>query len=69
MKIGSEGQAGLLGLRCDIDPDIEPAHPKMGLLLAEVTASAHPLLEAERRVSRITVTYLLGFTSAGPLCL
>jgi uroporphyrinogen-III synthase len=32
-----------------IDPDIEPAHPKMGSLIAEVAASAHPLLEAKRR--------------------
>jgi uroporphyrinogen-III synthase len=34
--------------RFGIDPDIEPAHPKMGSLLAEVAASAHPLLEAKR---------------------
>jgi uroporphyrinogen-III synthase len=33
----------------DIDPDIEPAHPKMGSLMAELAASAHPLLEAKRR--------------------
>ena len=32
-----------------IDPDIEPAHPKMGSLIAEVAASAQPLLEAKRR--------------------
>jgi uroporphyrinogen-III synthase len=32
-----------------IDPDIEPAHPKMGSLMAEVAASAQPLLEAKRR--------------------
>jgi uroporphyrinogen-III synthase len=32
----------------DIDPDIEPAHPKMGSLMAELAASAHPLLEAKR---------------------
>ena len=32
-----------------IDPDIEPAHPKMGSLIAEVAASALPLLEAKRR--------------------
>jgi uroporphyrinogen-III synthase len=32
-----------------IDPDVEPAHPKMGSLIAEVAASAHPLLEAKRR--------------------
>jgi uroporphyrinogen-III synthase len=35
--------------RFGIDPDIEPAHPKMGSLLAEVAASAQPLLEAKRR--------------------
>ena len=34
--------------RFGIDPDIEPAHPKMGSLLAEVAASAQPLLEAKR---------------------
>jgi uroporphyrinogen-III synthase len=32
-----------------IDPDIEPAHPKMGSLIAEVAASAQPLLDARRR--------------------
>jgi uroporphyrinogen-III synthase len=32
----------------DIDPDIEPAHPKMGSLMAELAASAHPLLAAKR---------------------
>ena len=32
-----------------IEPDIEPAHPKMGSLIAEVAASAQPLLEAKRR--------------------
>jgi uroporphyrinogen-III synthase len=32
-----------------IDPDVEPAHPKMGSLIAEVAASARPLLEAKRR--------------------
>lgn len=32
-----------------IDPDVEPAHPKMGSLIARVAASAHPLLEAKRR--------------------
>jgi uroporphyrinogen-III synthase len=32
-----------------IDPDIEPAHPKMGSLIAEVAASSQPLLEAKRR--------------------
>jgi len=32
-----------------IDPDIEPAHPKMGSLIAEVAASAPPLLETKRR--------------------
>lgn len=32
-----------------IDPDVEPAHPKMGSLIAGVAASAHPLLEAKRR--------------------
>jgi uroporphyrinogen-III synthase len=31
-----------------IDPDIEPAHPKMGSLIAEVAASAQPLLEVKR---------------------
>ena len=31
-----------------IDPDIEPAHPKMGSLIAEVAASVQPLLEAKR---------------------
>jgi uroporphyrinogen-III synthase len=35
--------------RFGVDPDIEPAHPKMGSLLAEVAASAQPLLEAKRR--------------------
>jgi uroporphyrinogen-III synthase len=35
--------------RFGIDPDIEPAHPKMGSLLAEVAASAQPLLEAKCR--------------------
>ena len=35
--------------RFGIDPDIEPAHPKMGSLLAEVAASAQPLLEAKRQ--------------------
>jgi uroporphyrinogen-III synthase len=35
--------------RFGIDPDIEPAHPKMGSLLAEVAASALPLLEIKRR--------------------
>jgi uroporphyrinogen-III synthase len=39
--------------RFGIDPDIEPAHPKMGSLLAEVAASAQPLLEAKRRPSLI----------------
>jgi uroporphyrinogen-III synthase len=31
-----------------IDPDIEPPHPKMGSLIAEVAASALPLLHAKR---------------------
>jgi uroporphyrinogen-III synthase len=31
-------------------PDIEPAHPKMGSLIAEVAASAHGILAAKRSV-------------------
>ena len=31
-------------------PDIEPAHPKMGSLIAEVAASAHEILTAKRSV-------------------
>ena len=31
-------------------PDIEPAHPKMGSLIAEVAASAHEILSAKRSV-------------------
>jgi uroporphyrinogen-III synthase len=31
-----------------ITPDIEPAHPKMGSLLAQIATSAHPVLSAKR---------------------
>jgi uroporphyrinogen-III synthase len=34
----------------DIRPDIEPAHPKMGSLIAEIAASAHRVLAAKRAV-------------------
>jgi uroporphyrinogen-III synthase len=33
-----------------ISPDIEPAHPKMGSLIAEVAASAQQILTAKRSV-------------------
>ena len=33
-----------------LKPDIEPAHPKMGSLIAEVAASAHGILTAKRSV-------------------
>jgi len=33
-----------------LKPDLEPAHPKMGSLLAEVAASAHRILAAKRAV-------------------
>jgi hypothetical protein len=31
-----------------LKPNIEPAHPKMGSLLAEIAASAHVVLAAKR---------------------
>jgi uroporphyrinogen-III synthase len=31
-----------------ITPDVEPAHPKMGSLIAEIAASAHAILAAKR---------------------
>jgi uroporphyrinogen-III synthase len=31
----------------ELKPDIEPTHPKMGSLIAEVAASAHRLLAAK----------------------
>ena len=34
----------------DLTPDIEPEHPKMGSLIAEVAASAHRILAAKRPV-------------------
>jgi len=33
-----------------LKPDLEPAHPKMGSLIAEVAASAHRILAAKRAV-------------------
>jgi uroporphyrinogen-III synthase len=33
-----------------LEPDIEPAHPKMGSLIAEVAASAERILAAKRPV-------------------
>jgi uroporphyrinogen-III synthase len=36
--------------RSGISPDIEPAHPKMGALVAEVAAKAHTILAAKRGV-------------------
>jgi uroporphyrinogen-III synthase len=33
-----------------LEPDLEPAHPKMGALIAESAASAHRLLAAKRAV-------------------
>jgi hypothetical protein len=33
-----------------LEPDIEPEHPKMGSLIAEVAASAHDVLS--RKASR-----------------
>jgi len=38
--------------RFGLKPDIEPAHPKMGSLIAEVAASARRILSAKRFVSR-----------------
>ena len=37
-------------VRFGIDPDLEPLHPKMGSLLAEVAASAQSILVAKRSV-------------------
>jgi uroporphyrinogen-III synthase len=36
--------------RFDIAPDIEPAHPKMGSLIAEIAESAHDILASKHRV-------------------
>lgn len=38
--------------RFGLKPDIEPAHPKMGSLIAEVASSARRILSAKRSVSR-----------------
>jgi uroporphyrinogen-III synthase len=35
-----------------VTPDIEPAHPKMGSLIAQVAAAAHTLLAAKRAAAR-----------------
>jgi len=37
-----------------LKPDIEPTHPKMGSLIAEIAASAHEIL-ADKRRNRFTL--------------
>lgn len=48
--IGSVGPVCTQALeQFGLKPDIEPAHPKMGSLIAEVAASAHRLVAGKRR--------------------
>ena len=50
LAIGSVGPICTQALeKYGLKPDIEPAHPKMGALLAEVAASAAAVLTAKRR--------------------
>jgi uroporphyrinogen-III synthase len=52
MVIGSVGPVCTQVLeQFGLKPDIEPAHPKMGSLIAEVAASAPSLLAAKRAAS------------------
>jgi uroporphyrinogen-III synthase len=49
--VGSVGPVCTQALaRFDIPPDIEPAHPKMGSLIAEIAGAAHRILASKRRV-------------------
>jgi uroporphyrinogen-III synthase len=51
MAIGSVGPICTQVLQqYGLTPDIEPEHPKMGSLIAEVAASAHGILTAKRPV-------------------
>jgi uroporphyrinogen-III synthase len=51
MVIGSVGPVCSQVLRqFDLQPDIEPTHPKMGSLIAEISAQAKTLLAAKKRL-------------------
>lgn len=53
LVIGSVGPVCTQALqRFGLKPDIEPAHPKMGSLIAEVAASARRISSAKRSISR-----------------